>query len=663
MSIQELTRRKFVGTAAAFSTAGFTVAPRAFAQGDSEATPAPLPGGPIPELQEYANDWPVPYQNNLGHRRAPKTSIDSSNVMELGPQWTMEFTTTSGFGPITGSPIVIGDTIFFEDMQSNFYAVDRKTGEQKWSTTYDIGSGGPNGLAVGYGMVFGSLGQTCEMVALTQDTGEEVWRVRLTNFPEEAIRMAPAVHDGVVYVSVVPQSTRGNWGARGILHALNAQTGETIWYFDLSADNLWGNARQNMGAGLWYPPTFDEDNNVYFGNGNAAPWPGTEEYPSASSRPGENLYANTMMSIDPTTASVRWHVLAKPFDLFDLDFQCAPVLADVNINGEQKRVAIGSGKSGDVICVNAETGNVMWWIEVGKHQNDDLQELPMDDVVEVFPGSLGGIEVPPAYADGVFYTLVTNSPTYHSATGTGQGPLTMEDAWGEVIAIDAANGEILWDTEMPTMPLGAIVVANDLLFCSGIDGVLRAFNRETGDEVWNYQLSAGVNAPLVLAGDELIVPAGYPITGTDAQFPNGKPEPVNQMYSFQIGPGGGTEPTPMATPKSQATPSGEAQADPNATRAAVGPHGELEVVLAATDDGFDRKEIYVPAGAEITLAVHNKGSVARSFDVVGTSGASATVHPGERRTLTLRLPAGEHTFRSALSGQRETASIGRIIAE
>lgn len=637
--------------------------PKAFAQDGTEATPAPLPGGAIPEIQEYANDWPVAYQNNLGHRRAPNTTIDSSNVMELGPQWTMEFTTTSGFGPITGSPIVIGDTIFFEDMQSNFYAVDRKSGEQKWSTTYDITSGGPNGLAVGYGMVFGSLGQTCEMVALTQDTGEEVWRVRLTNFPEEAIRMAPAVHDGAVYVSVVPQSTRGNWGARGILHALDARTGETIWYFDLSADNLWGNARQNMGAGLWYPPTFDENNNVYFGNGNAAPWPGTDEYPSASSRPGENLYANTMMSLDPTTASVRWHVVAKPFDLFDLDYQCAPILADVEINGEQKRIAIGAGKSADVIAVNAETGNVMWWNEVGKHQNDDLQELPMDEVVEVFPGSLGGIEVPPAFADGVFYTLVTNSPTYHTATGTGKGPRTMEDAWGQVIAIDATNGEILWDTEVPTMPIGAIVLANDLLFCSGIDGVLRAFNRETGEEVWNYQLSAGVNAPLVLVGDELIVSAGYPVTGTEAQFPNGKPEPANQMYSFQIGPGGGTEPTPMATPKSQATPSGEAQADPNATRAAVGVHGELEVVLSATDDGFDRTEIFVPAGADITFAVHNTGSVARSFDVDGASVDSATVQPGERRTLTLRLPAGEHAFRSAPSGQRESAVSGRIIAE
>src|SRR5690606_37820401 len=120
--------------------------------------------------------------------------------------------------------------------------------------------------------------------------------------------------DGFVYISIVPLSTNNNPGSRGILHALDAETGNTVWYFDLAEDNLWGNARVNMGAGLWYPPTFDEDGNIYFGNGNAAPWPGNEEFPSASSRPGANLYASTTVSIDPKTASIRWHFAPKPFD-------------------------------------------------------------------------------------------------------------------------------------------------------------------------------------------------------------------------------------------------------------------------------------------------------------------------------------------------------------
>jgi outer membrane protein assembly factor BamB/plastocyanin len=667
--INELSRRRFVGTAAAVSTAGFSVASRAVAQDAEEATPVPLPAGDIPEIQEYANDWPVVYQNNLGHRRAPNTSIDSSNVMELGPAWEMEFPTTSGFGPVTGTPLVLGDTIFYQDMQSNFYALDRATGEEKWSTKYEIGSGGPNGLALGYGMVYGSLGKTCEVVALSQDTGEEIWRVKLTNNPEEAIRMAPAVHDGWVYISVVPQSTRDNWGARGILHALDAREGWTVWSYDLAADNLWGNARQNMGAGLWYPPTIDELGNIYFGNGNAAPWPGTEEYPAATSRPGENLYANTAMSIDPKTASVRWHVLAKPFDLFDLDYQQAPILADVVINGEDKRIAISSGKSADIIGINAESGNVLWWTKVGKHQNDELQELPMDEFVEVYPGSLGGVEVPPAYADGVFYTLVTNHATWHSATGVGSGFNTMEDAWGEVIAIDATNGKIIWKQDVPTMPIGAIVVANDLLFSSGIDGMLRAYNRETGEQVWNYQLSAGVNAPLIVVGDELIVSAGYPLTGKPENFPDGKPEQKNVMVSFQIGPGGGFKPeasTPVvaqdaATPV--ASPENVNAADPSHATAEVGQHGGYVLKVEAFDLGYNKTSLSIPADTDVEVTLVNTGLLDHDIAIEEPSIISDIIGGGQETTIVLNLPAGEYVFYCSVPGHREAGMTGNLVVE
>lgn len=661
--IDELSRRRFVGTAAAFSAAGFSVTSHAFAQNAEEATPVPLPAGEIPEATEYPNDWPLVYQNNKGHRRAPGTSIDSSNVMDLGPAWALDLTAESGFGPVTGTPLVVGDTIFYQDMQSNFHAVDRTTGEAKWTTEYEVGSGGPNGLALGYGMVYGSLGRTCEVVALTQDTGEEVWRVSLTNNPEEAIRMAPTVHGGWVYISVVPQSTRGNWGARGILHALDAREGWTVWSYDLSADNLWGNARQNMGAGLWYPPTIDENNNIYFGNGNAAPWPGTDEYPAATSRPGENLYANCAMSIDPTTAAVRWHVLAKPFDLFDLDYQQAPILDTITINGEEKPIAIASGKSGDVIGINAESGNVLWWTKVGKHQNDELQELPMDDFVEVFPGSLGGVEVPPAYADGVFYTLVTNHATWHSATSVGRGYNSIEDAWGEVVAIDATNGEVIWKQDVSTMPIGAIVVANDLLFFSGIDGMLRGFNRTTGEEVWNYQLNAGVNAPLILAGDELIVSAGYPLTGKPEKYPNGMPEQKNQMISFQLGPGGGFKPEASSTPTVSDTSENAVLADPSHATPEVGQHGTLELEVEAFDIGYRQTRIDVPANTDVNVTLVNTGLLEHDFKIDDPEVFSGLVEGGESVTFTMNLPAGEYEFYCTVTGHLQAGMAGVVTAK
>ncbi|MBA3574412.1 MAG: PQQ-binding-like beta-propeller repeat protein, partial [Pseudonocardiales bacterium] len=87
---------------------------------------------------------------------------------------------------------------------------------------------------------------------------------------------------------------------------------------------------------------------------------------------------------------------AKPHDLFDLDFQLTPIIATVPLNGADTKIAIGAGKAGDVVAANAETGEVLWETPVGEHQNDDLQEIPLDQVTTVLPGSLGGVETPMA---------------------------------------------------------------------------------------------------------------------------------------------------------------------------------------------------------------------------------------------------------------------------
>ena len=275
-----------------------------------DATPEAVEdlASPPPDLTLDGSDWPVPYGDHKGHRVGRQTTISSENIDTLGPEWELTAVDVSGnAAAMTGTPIVVGETIYYSDMNNNVYAIDRATSELKWSREFNFPTNGPNGVAYGYGKVFTGLGESGEVVALDAETGEDVWHVSLTNMKEEGIRMAPIAYGGYLYISIVPLSTNGNPGSRGILHALDVETGNTVWYFDLAEENLWGNARLNMGAGLWYPPTFDDNGNLYFGNGNAAPWPGTPEYPSASSRPGPNLYASTAMSIDPNTASVRWY--------------------------------------------------------------------------------------------------------------------------------------------------------------------------------------------------------------------------------------------------------------------------------------------------------------------------------------------------------------------
>src|SRR5690606_34223728 len=100
--------------------------------------------------------------------------------------------------------------------------------------------------------------------------------------------MAPLVHDGLVYISTIPGSQEGFYlpGQRGIFYAIDAESGTVLWYWETTVENLWGNPRVNSGGGLWHPPSVDERGSIYLAVANAAPYPGTKEWPNGSSRPG-----------------------------------------------------------------------------------------------------------------------------------------------------------------------------------------------------------------------------------------------------------------------------------------------------------------------------------------------------------------------------------------
>ena len=348
-------------------------------------------------------------------------------------------------------------------------------------------------------------------------TGSEIWRQKIGSPPGEGLDMAPIVYDGIVYISTVPGTGLGSFyagGDRGVLYALDALTGEAAWWWDTTGDNYsWGNGRLAGGGGLWYPPSIDADGNIYFGVGNPAPWPMTPDCPNGSCRPGDNLYTSSMVSLDPATSGLRWY------------YQDAPVLATVDVYGTPTDVAIGSGKTGTVVAVSQDTGEVLWKTPVGKHENDDLDELPTDGYVEVYPGSLGGVETPIAYKDGVLFVTYLDYPQYQGATGSDPDTsVPYGDGTGGIVAINAADGSLLWENILATLPVGAATVSNDLVFTAGVDGFVRGFDITTGQEVWTYEAEMGINAPLAIAGDTLFVGAGFVKFSPAGSAPAATPE-------------------------------------------------------------------------------------------------------------------------------------------
>ncbi len=286
-------------------------------------------------------------------------------------------------------------------------------------------------------------------------------------------------------------------------------------------------------------PAIDPDGNLYLGVANAAPYPGNSEFPNASSRPGQDDYANNLVSIDPSTASVTWHVNLKPDDNFDLDNHLSPIIANVMIGNAEAKLIISSGKHGYVAVVDSNNGNTVWKVPVGTHQNENVETIAEGGSIEVYPGTLGGVKTCMAYSDGKVFVPVLNWPTSYTSTGVAGGlTLDLSNATGELVAIDVTNGQIVWQVELPTGILGAATVANDVVFTGGLDGVLRAFNTADGTPIWSVTGTAAINAPFAVSEDYLIVPttAAY-IPSADSDMTG---TPGLAVHAFKRGAGSAT---------------------------------------------------------------------------------------------------------------------------
>jgi outer membrane protein assembly factor BamB len=184
---------------------------------------------------------------------------------------------------------------------------------------------------------------------------------------------------------------------------------------------------------------------------------------------------------------------------------------------------------GYVYAMRAQTGALIWKTPVGRHNghdNDSVQALEHTSTLKapytVLPGAFGGVVTNMALAGDRLYVVVCDLPETNTNLNdiVGKVPVhDLSDARGEVEALDLATGRVEWDTKVRTMPLGAATVSNDLVFTTLYTGVLVAFNRGTGAVVYQRQLPTSTNAPIAIAGNTVLVPAGGPTNGVAGRRP------------------------------------------------------------------------------------------------------------------------------------------------
>lgn len=389
------------------------------------------------------------------------------------------------------------------------FDIDLASGRTVWKSPPNGYSVGPEGVAVGWGKVFGVT--PTSLFALDQKTGRQLWSTRLTRSATDGVDVQPQVVGRDVIASTVPVSIKGIYtgGDRGFVDAVDERSGKLVWGFDtVASPTLWGNPSVNSGGGSWYPPSFSARTGLlYVGIANPAPFVGTPQYPNGSSRPGLNLYTDSTVALQARTGRLVWYHQANAHDLFDRDFVHTMIVPVPATSAKPAgTVVVGTGKGGVVVGMDPTTGRQLWNTPVGIHENDGLKAL--SGPTEILPGTFGGVLTPPAAAHGRVFVATLNAPDTLSPDQTEYFGGKTGTIRGQVVAIDARSGRRMWDTRIPGDPTGGVTLVNNVVLTATLQGSLVGLSMTSGRILWMLRAPGGIDGWMSVAGRTIIVPVG-----------------------------------------------------------------------------------------------------------------------------------------------------------
>ena len=488
-------------------------------------------------------NWLLHGRTYDNQRYSPLTQITPANIKSLSLVGLVQTGMTASFET---TPIVANGVMYITSpvvgRKMLIMAVNATTGERLWDVTYNLGAFqvccGPvnRGIALGYGNVYVATLDD-HLIALDAKDGHTVWQSTIVNAQYGySETLAPQIYDGMVIVG----SAGGEWALRGFVAAYDAKTGQQKWRWDSTDPKTYeGDSWKGGGAMVWTTPAIDPKLGlVIFSTGNPNPdLDGTR-------RAGDNLYSDSIVALDVHTGKLKWYYQEVKHDVWDYDAVSNVVLFDVHQNGETIPAAAEAGKVGWVFIVDRRTGKLIRKSDPYVMMSKNMFTTPTKEGVNMLPGANGGAEwSPPAYSPQTHYLYILAMNQLMKFTTkpaeAGPGLIRLGSAFtnvapggiqdGPFVALDVETGKIAWQYKAP-QPLigGALATAGNLVFMGEGNGWFNAFNAKTGERLWRYNLSAGVNAPPVsyeVDGEQYIaVAAGgnfqltYPYGDTVAIF-------------------------------------------------------------------------------------------------------------------------------------------------
>lgn len=488
-------------------------------QNPSTAPPTVEQATPVAAALATTSDWPSAGQNLHNTRdAAAETIIGPSNVSGLTPRWHVP---TTGYVP--GTPTVADGVVYATDLGGTLWAVDAATGQVNWShsvgsylnTLFAVSRNSPavdgDKLVIGTG----SMPLTAVtpvgayLVGVDASSGARLWKTKIDTDPYATITGSPVIHDGVVYAGVSSLDELVDFLTpvfRGKVVALDEDTGQVLWQTYTAPPGYTGNA-------VWgSAPVVDPERGLLYvatGNNYTVP-PGVCKSPTETgcTPSAADNYFDAVLALDLDTGAVVWARKTLTADTAtlpslvlgtegpDYDFGSSPNLFTTTIDGVATELLGIGQKSGIYWALDPDTGDVVWQTQVG-------------------PGGLEGGILWGSATDGTrVYVALSNflSPTPYTITSaTGQTSTITGGSWS---ALDAATGQILWQTADPqgSPDMGFMSTANGVVYApsaSVVGNTMYALDAADGTILWDFASGGSTIAGAAIVDGSVYWASGY----------------------------------------------------------------------------------------------------------------------------------------------------------
>ena len=463
-------------------------------------------------------DWPTYHGSYSGNRHSALDQIHLGNIRALEVEW---FFPVEDQAMIEGTPVVV-DGIMYVTGVNQVFALDAETGREIWKYSRprteglmgDAAIGLNRGVAVRGDLLF-TVTDHAHAIALDRWTGRLAWDVEMADYRDHyGAIAAPLVVGDLVYVGI----SGGDTGLRGFLDAYHADSGERAWRFwtipapGEPGSETWGDPEVlERGCGAtWLTGSYDPDLDIlYWATGNPCP------DLNGDRRPGDNLYTNSVLALDPASGELLWYFQFTPHDTHDWDAQEPLLLIDEDFRGQPRKLLVQGNRNGFLYVLDRVTGEFLLgepFIEQTWAERIDFDGRPV-----VLPGSdptKEGSVVCPAIRGAtnwwsssyspetkLFYLMVHEScmryakhdrPWERGKSWLG-GTFRLADGspnQRHIRALDIRTGETVWNyaqTGDSTTYSGVLSTSGGLVFFGEDSGAFAALDAETGEPVWHFQ--------------------------------------------------------------------------------------------------------------------------------------------------------------------------------